>query len=160
MRQIFADIGERVDDVLAVALGGHVEIAGALRLEPRAGRQHPLGDLDADLAPIVDGPDAVIFVGLVGRAVEQLEAEVLLPGFLQQPPGLGPRLLDIRPVAGDLLELLLARRQRRAGEGDAADGVDHRDLGQLGRGAPAVERQGQGAAHPRIVERLALVVRA
>ena len=47
----------------------------------------------------------------------------------------------------------------RAGKGDAADGVDDRDLGQFGRAVPAVDCQGQGAADARVVERLFLMVR-
>ena len=82
MRQVFADIGERIDDVLAIALGGDVEIAAAHRLEPRPGRQYPLGDVQADLAPLVDDPDPVIFIGLIDVAVEQFEAEPFGPGLL------------------------------------------------------------------------------
>ena len=129
-----------------------------MRLEPRAGRHDLLRHLDADLAPLVDQPDAVVFVGLVDDAVEQLEAQILLPGLLQQPPRLGPRLLDVGPEAGDLLQLVLGGGERRAGEDDAADRLDDGDLRQAGGAAPAVDRQGQGAADPHIVERLLLVV--
>ena len=111
MRQVFADIGERIDDVLAIALGRDVEIAAAHRLEPRPGRQHPLGDVQSDLAPLVDDPDAVVFIGLIDVAVQQLEAEPFGAGLLQQPPRLGPRLFDVGPIAGDLLQLLLGRRR-------------------------------------------------
>ncbi len=159
MRQIFADIGERVDNVLAIALNGHVKISGALRGKPRADRQHLLRDLESDLAPVIDRPDAVVFVRLIRRAIEQLEAQIFGAGFLQQALGFRARLLDVRPIAGDLLELLLARRQRRAGKGDAADRADQRDLRQFRGGAPTIERQRQGTAHAGVVERLALVVR-
>ena len=77
---------------------------------PRAGRQHPLRHLEADLAPFVDQPGADIFVGLVDVAVQQLEAEALGAGLLQQPLGFGPRLLDVGPVPGELLQLVLGRR--------------------------------------------------
>ena len=80
------------------------------------------------------------------------------PGLLQQPLRLGPRLLDVGPKPGELLQFLLGRRQRRAGKDDAADRVHIGDLGELRRAVPAVDRQGQGAAHPGIVERLFLVV--
>ena len=69
IRQVFADIGERIDDVLAVALGGDIEIATAHRLKPWPGRQHPLGDLQSDFAPLVDDPDPIVFIGLIDVAV-------------------------------------------------------------------------------------------
>ena len=99
-----------------------------------------------------------IFVGLVDVAVQQLEAEPLGAGLLQQPLRLGARLLDVGPEPGDLLQLLLGRGQRRAGEDDAADRMHVGDLGQRRRAVPAVDRQGQRAAHPHVVERLLLVV--
>src|SRR4029077_2764074 len=139
MRQVFADIGDRDVDVLAIALGADIEIAAAQRLEPRPGRQYPLGYVQSDLAPLVDDPDSIIFIGLIDVAVEQFEAEPLGSGFFEQAPRLAPRLLDIGPVTGDLLELLLGRGERRAWEGDAADRMYDRDLGQLRRAAPAVD---------------------
>ena len=139
MRQVFADIGERIDDVLAIALGGDIEVTVAQRFEPRPRRQYPLGYAQSDLAPLVDDPDSIIFIGLIDVAVEQFEAERLGSGFFEQAPRLGPRLLDIRPVTGDLLQLLLGRGERRAGEGDPADRMYDRDLGQLRCAAPAVD---------------------
>src|SRR5215203_990458 len=127
MRQVFADIRERIDDVLAVSFSRYREVAVAHRLEPRAGRQYALGDVEADLAPLVDGPDAVILVRLIDRTVVQLEAEPLGPGLLQQTARLSPRLLDIGPVAGELLQLFLGGGERRAGEGNPADGTHDRD---------------------------------
>ena len=82
MRQIFADIGERIDDILAIALGRDIEIAAAHRIEPRPGRQHPLRHMQSDLAPLVDDPDSVVFVGLIDIAVQKLEAEPFGTRFL------------------------------------------------------------------------------
>src|SRR5436190_14480902 len=158
MRQVFADIGERVDDVLAVPFGGDVEVAVAHRLKPRAGRLHALGHLEADFAPLIDHPDAVIFVRLIRRAVEQLEAQILGARLLQQPLRLGTRFLDIGPIAGELLQLLFVRGERRTGKGDATYGTDNRHLGEIRRAAPAVDRQSQRAPHADVVERLSLVV--
>ncbi len=84
---------------------------------------------------------------------------VLGPGLLQESPRLGTRLFDVRPVAGELLQFLPGRGERRAGEHDAADRAHDRDLRQRRRAVPAVDRQGQRAAHARVVERLSLVVR-
>src|SRR5436190_5954352 len=98
-------------------------------------------------------------VPLVDIAVEQLEGQVLRAGFFQQPPCLGPRLLDIRPEAGNLLQFLLGRSQWRSGKANAANRLHHRDLRQRRRPAPAVDRQGQRAAHPYVIERFPFVVR-
>ena len=84
--------------------------------------------------------------------------EVLLPRLLQQASRLGARLLDIGPVADHLLQLLLGRGQRRAGEDDAADRLDDGDLRQRLRALPLVDRQEQRLAHAHVVERLLLVV--
>src|SRR5271155_4234093 len=159
MRQVFADIGERIDDVLTIALGGDVEIAAAHRLEPRTGRQHPLGYVQSDLAPLVDDPDPIVFIGLIDIAVQQFELEPLGSGLFQQAPRLGPRLFDVGPIAGDLLQLFLGRGERRVWESDATDGVHDRDLGQLRCAAPTVDGQGQRAPYADVVERFALVVR-
>ena len=124
---------------------GDVEVAAAQRLVERAGRQHPLRHLEADLAPLVDHPGGDVFVGLVDVAVHQLEAQALGAGLLQQPPRLGARLLDVGPEAGDLLQLLLGRGQRRAGEDDAADGVH----GRRSSTAPARPSSGRSPASAR-----------
>ncbi len=109
MRQVFGAVEQRIDDVLAIAVHHRLEIAVAHGLAEGAGLQHPLGHLDPDLAPLVDDPQPVELVGLVDIAVEQLEGQVLLPGFLEQPSCLGARLLDIGPKAGQLLQLCLGR---------------------------------------------------
>ena len=75
MQQIFADIGERIDDVLAIALGADIKISAAQRFEPWPGRYYLLGYVQSDLVPLVDDPDAIIFVRLIDVAVEQFEAE-------------------------------------------------------------------------------------
>ena len=158
MRQPAADVGDRIDDVLAVGLQSHGEVAAAHGVEPWPGGHHLLGRLDADLAPFVDQPGADDLVGLVDVAVEELERQVLLPRFLEQPPGLGARLLDVGPVADQLLQLLLGCGQRRAGEDDAADGLYDGDLRQRLRALPLVDGQEQGLAHAHVVERLLLVI--
>src|ERR1700745_2304229 len=120
MRQVFPAIGERIDDVLAVTLGSDVEIAAAQRLEPRSGRQYPLGDVQSDLAPLVDYPDPVIFIGLIDIAVQQFELEPLGSGLFKQAPRLGPRFFDVGPIAGNLLQLLLGWGERRVRGGQTA----------------------------------------
>src|SRR4029077_11249202 len=101
-RQIFGAIEQRVDDVLAIAVHDRLEIAVAHGLAEGARLQYALGDLEADLAPFVDDPQPVELVRLVDIAVEQLETQIFLPGFLEQPPRLGARLLDVRPEPGQL----------------------------------------------------------
>ena len=78
-RLVLADIEHRVDHALAIAFDGDIEAAIAQPLEPRARRQHALGDFDPDLAPLVDQPDAEIFEGLVDAAIEQLKLSPSTP---------------------------------------------------------------------------------
>src|ERR1700736_5687556 len=68
------------------------------------------------------------------------------------------RLLDVGRKPGDLLQLLLGRGERRAGKDDSANRMHVSDPGEPGRAMPAVDRQGQRAAHPGIVEWLSFVV--
>jgi hypothetical protein len=58
----------------------------------------------------------------------------------------------------DLLQLFLGSRKRRAGEHDAADGLDDRDLRYCRRAVPAVDPQTQCPADARVVKRLSLVI--
>src|SRR5262245_3090027 len=83
VRQPAADIGNRVDDVLAVGLQRHVELTTAHTVEPWACRNHLLGRLDADLAPFIDQPGTNNLVGLVHVAIEELERQVLLTRLFQ-----------------------------------------------------------------------------
>src|SRR5919109_3486638 len=140
MRQVFTDIGQWIDDVLTITLGGDIEIAVAHCLEPGAGRQNSLGYTQSDLAPLVDDPDPVVFIRLIDIAVQQFELEPLGPGLFQQAPRLATRLFDVGPIAGDLLQLFLGRGERRVWESEPANGVNNRDLGQLWCAPPAVDR--------------------
>src|SRR5262249_62431519 len=70
-RLVLADIEHWVDHALAIAFDGDIKTAIAQSLEPRAGRQHALRDFHADLAPLVDQPDAELFAGLGDTAIEQ-----------------------------------------------------------------------------------------
>ena len=158
-RQYLLHIERRVDDAPAGRLDDDIEIAVAHCVEPRAGRHDLLRHLETHFAPLVDQPGGDVFVRLIDIAVEELEGEPLGAGLLQEAPRLGARFLDIRPIAGDLLQFLLCRRERRAGEDHAADRLHDRDLRQRRRAAPAVHRQAQGAAHAGIVEGFFLVVR-
>ncbi|HEV8031867.1 MAG TPA: hypothetical protein VGP42_12695 [Stellaceae bacterium] len=115
--------------------------------------------MQPDLAPFVDEPGADVFVGLVDIAVQQLEGQSLGARLLQQARRLGPGLLEIRPKAGDLLQLVLRRGQRGAGKDDAADSMNVSDLGERRDAVPAINRQRQGAADSSVAERLPLVVR-
>ena len=87
--------------------------------------------VEADAAPLVDEPDADDLVGLIHRAHIEFESKTLgHASFPKQAACLGPRFLQVRPVASDLLEFLLRRRQRVAGEDDAADGFHGGDPGE------------------------------
>src|SRR6516165_10196934 len=86
MRQISLDVEQWVNHTVAIAIHGSVEVAIAHRFEPRAGRQDPLRDMKPDLAPLIDYPGRVVFIGLVDIAVHQLKAEPLGPRFVQQAP--------------------------------------------------------------------------
>src|ERR1700751_2849996 len=104
MRQVLGAIEQRVDDVLAIAVEHGFELASAQRLAKGPSRHHPLSYLYADLAPFVDDPEGIEFVGLIDIAVEQLEGQSLSACVLQQPSRLGPRIFYVRPVAGQLLQ--------------------------------------------------------
>src|SRR3954452_22032270 len=159
MRQVLCAIEQRVDNVLTIAVERRFELAAAQRLAKRPSRHHPLSYLYADLAPLVDDPKRIELVGLIDIAVEQLKGQPLGACFLQQPPRLGPRLFYVRPVVGQLLQFCSGRGQWRSGKRHAADRLHDRDPRQPRRAVPAVDSQGQRAAHPYIVEWLPLVVR-
>src|SRR3546814_1413554 len=92
-----------------------------------AGRLYPLLDIEADLPEVVYQPGADDLVGLVDTAIVQHVGFAQIDaGLLEQLPGFGAGFLDVRPVARQLLELLLRRRQRMAREGDAADRLDRK----------------------------------
>src|SRR6516162_6727573 len=86
MRQVSLDVEQWVNHTVAIAVHGSVEVAIAHSFEPRAGRQDPLRDVKPDLAPLIDYPGRVVFIGLVDIAVHQLKAEPLGPRFVQQAP--------------------------------------------------------------------------
>ena len=79
--------------------------------------------------------------------------------FLEQSLGLGTRLLNVGAVTGELHQLFFRRRERMVGEHDATDRLDDRDLGQVRRTAPTIDRKAQSLTHAHVVERLALMVR-
>src|SRR5436305_568744 len=125
-------------------------IAALLLIEP---------DVREILVQIMARADLPAFhVRPVGSAVEQFERSGLGAGLLQPALRLGARLVDIGPEPGDLVQLLVARRQRIAREDQAAGGMDIGDLRQCPGAVPAVDRQCQGAPHAYIVERLYLLV--
>ena len=98
-------------------------------------------------------------VRLVDAAVVVVDRQVGDAGLLEKAPRLGSGRLEVAPVAGELLELRVGRGQRMTGEHHAAHRLHDRDAGQVLRAAPPVHREGEGAAHPRVVIRLARVVR-
>ena len=159
VRQPGLDIDHRVDDAVAIAAGGHLEIATAQSSEPRTGRDDALRDMQADLAPLVDQPDPEVFVRLIDVAVKEFEAEPFSAGLFQQPLRLGPRLVDVGPEAGDRFDLLLALgASGEPGKMRPPTVCIRLTLERPGCAAPAVERQHQGAPNPDVVERLLLVV--
>jgi hypothetical protein len=96
-------------------------------------------------APVI----ALLYLlGLVDIAVQQLKAEPFGAGVLQETLRLRTRLLDVGRKPGDLLQLFLGRAERRAGKDDSANRMHVSDPGEPRRAMPAVDRQGQRAAHP------------
>src|SRR6267143_1060762 len=83
-RQVPLHVEHRVDDALAIAGQDGVEIAAAHCFEIWTCRHHALGDVDTDLAPLVDHPSGIVFIGLVDIAVQQLKAEPFGAGVLQE----------------------------------------------------------------------------
>jgi len=92
-------------------------------------------------------------VNVPDREAELARVLELGAGLLQQFFGRGPRLLDIRPIAWELLQFLLGRRQWRAGEHDAADRAHIGDFRQRRCAMPAVDGTRQGTAYSGIVDR-------
>ena len=129
------------------------------RVIERGRRQDVLRYFQADLLELVDEPSAHHAVRLVHAAVEEHELETLRARFLEQPSRLGPGLIDIGPIAGDLRELFFRRRQGVAREDNAADRLHDGDLRQIFRARPAIDRQGERAAHADVVEGLPPVIR-
>ena len=145
---------------MARGLDSDIEVATAQCLVPGATRHRALRYVQPDLAPFIDQPGANVFVRLVNVAVQQLEADPLGAGLLQQAARLRTRLVDVRPIPRDLLKLLFCRGQRRVRKDEGADGLDDGDFRQRLGAVPAVDRQAQGAADARVVEGLLLVVRS
>jgi hypothetical protein len=110
-----------VDDPLAIPGQDGVEIAAAHCFEIWTCRHHALGDVDADLAPLVDHPSGIVFIGLVDIAVQQLKAELFGASVVQETLRLRTRLLDVGRKPRDLLQLFLGRGERRAGKDDSAN---------------------------------------
>ncbi len=69
-RLVLADIEHRVDHALAIAFDGDIKAAVPKPLEPGASRNHALRHAQADLAPLVDQPNAKVFEGLVDGAIQ------------------------------------------------------------------------------------------
>src|SRR5262245_61237068 len=96
---------------------------------------------DAHPAPLVDRIYRARCVRLGNVAIEQLELEILLAGFLEQLLGLLARSVDVLREARQLDELGLWQGHRVAWPHDAADILENGDLGQGLRAAPAVDGQ-------------------
>src|SRR3989441_3132195 len=149
----------RVHRVATLEVRGHVEAAAAQLRVVLGGLDDLLPHVEPDLPPLVDQPHADRLVGHRHAAVLVHEREALGdPGLLEQPPRLRARLGDVAGVAGELLQLRRRRRERGAGDLDAADLLDDGDLGQRRRALIAIEGQRERAAHALVVERLVLVV--
>src|SRR5712691_5091077 len=148
-----------LDHVAALGVHGDLEVPTAQIGEP-LGR---LGDLlphaEADLPPLVDEPDPERLVRHGDPAILEREREALRdPGFLQEPPRLRPRLVDVGPVRGQLLQLGRRSRQRPPRYLAARHRLHDRDLRKRLRALIAVKREREGTAAPLVVERLLLVV--
>src|SRR6516165_2993819 len=61
MRQVSLNVEQWIDHTVAITVHGGVEVAIAHSFEPGPGRQDPLRDMKADLAPLIDHPGRVIF---------------------------------------------------------------------------------------------------
>src|SRR5262249_50359294 len=140
--------------IVAIADESYLEVTLAHCVEPWSGRDYALCDLEPDLAPLVEYPGAIILVGLIHIAVQQLKTQTFGPSLLKEPPRRGPLFFDVGPISGDLLKFLFGCRQWGRRKSDAAYRVHNRDLGELGRAVPTVDRQGQRPTHPDIVEGL------
>ena len=122
------DVHVGLDDEAALEVHGDVEVA-PLQHRVIGGRlDRLLTHAEADLAPLIDEPDAERLIGLRDPAVLEDERKPLGDaGLTQQAASLRPAGLDVAPIAGELFELLRRRRPRRARHLDAGDILHHRD---------------------------------
>src|SRR6059036_601799 len=150
-----------IDRVAALRVDGDLVVALAQVGLPLLRLDEVVPRLQSDLPPLIHEPDGNRLVGHGDVPILQAEREALGDaGFLQETARLGPRLRDVRRVAGELLELCRRRRVARARELDAADALHYRDLGERLRALVPVEGQGEGPARAPVTPRLPLVIHA
>src|SRR2546427_11277014 len=120
LRLELVEVEVGLDDVAALEVHGRLEVAAPqLRVVLRR-LDDLLLDVEADLPPLVDEPDADGLVGHRNGAVLEGEGEpVRDTSLLQQPPCLRPRLVDVTPVADQLLQLGRRGCERRPRHLDA-----------------------------------------
>ena len=106
------------------------------------------------MAPLVDQPDADIFVGLVDVAVQQLELQVLGPGLLQQALRLGARFFDVGPNPAIFSSSSFLAASGEPGRTMPPTAIDGREMRERRHAAPAVDGERQGSPHPHVVKRL------
>src|SRR2546427_5097218 len=114
LRLELVEVEVGLDDVAALEVHRRVAVAAPqLRVVLRR-LADLLLDVEADLPPLVDEPDADGLVGHRNAAVLEGERKAIGdPGLLEQPFRLGARPGDVASVAGKLLELGRRGRERR-----------------------------------------------
>src|SRR5256712_9066912 len=148
-----------LDHVAALGVHGDLEVPTAQIGEPLRALGDLLRHVETDLAPLVDQPDAERLVRHRDPAILEREHEALRhAGFLQEPPRFRPRLDEVAPVTGQLLELRRRGREWRPRHLDARHLLDGRDLGPRLRALVAVERVREREAYLLVIQGLLLVV--
>src|SRR6266536_403393 len=121
----------RLDDKAALEVHGHFEVAALEHRMVGRGLDHLHLDVEPDLTPLIDEPDAQRLVRVRDSAVLEREREAVRhPRLAQEALGLGTVGGDVAPEARQLLELGRRRRVRRAGYLNARHVFDQGDLGQ------------------------------
>src|SRR5438094_154636 len=88
-----------ITEVAALEIHGRFVFTGAQHLVVRCRLDHLLVDMHADLAPLVDEPDAQRFVGHGDAAVLEGKGEPLCTCLFEQAAGLLPGRLNLCPIA-------------------------------------------------------------
>src|SRR6266850_4259130 len=156
------ELGEvevRLDLIAALGVARHREVAGPQLRHVLRGLDRDHGRVEPDLAPLVDEPDPDRLVRHRDPAVREGEGEAVGDaGLPQQATRLGPRLLDVAAVAGELLELVRRRRERRARHLHPGHLFHVGDFRERLSGLMPVQGERQRAADALVVEGLLVLV--
>jgi len=141
---------------VAIRSGIDLEITAPQSLQVGAGRDHPLRNLEPDLAPFVDEPGADKLVGLVDPAVQQLETQPIGSSLLQETLWLRLAISRCRPEPGPPVAAPPWSPLAESREKQCRRRYAHWRSSIARAPVPAVDRPTQRAPHPGVVKRFFL----